>query len=92
MGSLPSPPTSESELRFKPAIATVSLGAASLHSITSKIEAAAQNGQEGLELFHDDLSEFAKTLRSQAGDATAARTDREYEIDAISAPSGGSKF
>ncbi|KAJ5924125.1 hypothetical protein N7466_008312 [Penicillium verhagenii] len=85
MHSLPTPPKSGSELRWKQAIATISLGAANLHSISSKIEAAAQTGQEGIELFHDDLAQLAKTLRSQAPAAVAARTDREYEIDAAHA-------
>lgn len=80
MHSLPTPPTSDFDLRWKPAIATVSLGAASLHSLPAKIDAAARNGKQGLELFHDDLAQFAKTLRSQNEDP--ARTDREYEIDA----------
>ncbi|KAJ5094775.1 hypothetical protein N7456_010636 [Penicillium angulare] len=88
MHSLPTPPT-EAELRWKPAIATVSLGAAHLHSITAKIEAAAQNGQEGLELFHDDLAQLALTLRGQATESDAhalpARSDREYEIYAAHA-------
>lgn len=79
MHSLPSPPTSISDLRWQPAIATVSLGAAHLHSLQSKIEAAAQNGQQGVELFHDDLAQYAKSLSCQC---SAARTDREYEIDA----------
>ncbi|KAJ5731730.1 uncharacterized protein N7483_006238 [Penicillium malachiteum] len=88
MYSLPTPPT-ETEIRWKPAIATVSLGAAHLHSIHTKIEAAVQNGQEGLELFHDDLAQLAQTLRYQAQEtsngnvsANISRTDREYEIDA----------
>jgi 4-hydroxyphenylpyruvate dioxygenase len=84
MHSLPSPPTSlaDSHSRWQPAIATVSLGAANLHSITAKIEAAAQNGQQGLELFHDDLAQFAKGLSCQC---STARTDRDYEIDAAHA-------
>ncbi|KAJ5195582.1 uncharacterized protein N7498_009020 [Penicillium cinerascens] len=82
MHSLPSPPTSNADSPWQPAIATVSLGAANLHSITAKIEAAAQNGQLGLELFHDDLAQLAKTLRCQC---SAARSDRDYEIDAAHA-------
>ncbi|KAJ5083865.1 hypothetical protein NUU61_008444 [Penicillium alfredii] len=81
MHSLPSPPTSVSDSRWKPAIATVSLGTASLHPITAKIDAASRNGQQGLELFHDDLAELAKALRSQAHRSTT-RSDREYERDA----------
>ncbi|KAJ5589719.1 hypothetical protein N7450_003691 [Penicillium hetheringtonii] len=83
MTSLPTPPA-ESTGRWKPAIATVSLGAASLHSITAKIDAAANNGQQGLELFHDDLAQLAKTLRSQEHEPTG-RSDREFEIDAAHA-------
>lgn len=86
MHSLPSPPTSVTDSRWQPAIATVSLGAAHLHSITAKINAAAQHGQQGLELFHDDLAQLAKTLRQSCEtDASAGRTDREYEIDAAHA-------
>jgi 4-hydroxyphenylpyruvate dioxygenase len=68
-----------------PAIATVSLGAAHLHSLPAKIEAAAQNGQRGLELFHDDLAQFAKSLRRHTNDESATRSDRDYEIDAAHA-------
>ena len=87
MHSLPSPPSSVSEVRWTPAIATVSLGAAHLHPITAKIEAAAQNGQLGLELFHDDLAQLAKSMRCRTcnADAATARTDRDYEIDAAHA-------
>jgi 4-hydroxyphenylpyruvate dioxygenase len=63
---------------WKPAIATVSLGAAHLHPIVAKLDAAARNGQQGLELFHDDLAQLAKTLRQD----DSPRSDREYEIDA----------
>lgn len=83
MHSLPTPPT-EYAARWKPAIATVSLGAADLHSIAAKIDAAANNGQQGLELFHDDLAQLAKTLRCHECEATG-RTDRDYEIDAAHA-------
>ncbi|KAJ6151478.1 hypothetical protein N7470_007075 [Penicillium chermesinum] len=79
----PTPPTSDLELCWKPAIATVSLGTSALHSLTAKIDAAARNGQQGLELFHDDLAQFAKTLSATAPDP--ARTDRAYEIDAAHA-------
>ncbi|KAJ5668680.1 hypothetical protein N7462_009750 [Penicillium macrosclerotiorum] len=65
MASVPTPPSLEGDSRWSPAIATVSLGAAHLHPITAKIKAAARNGQRGLELFHDDLAEFAKMLRCQ---------------------------
>ncbi|CAG8375226.1 unnamed protein product [Penicillium salamii] len=81
MHSLPSPPISDADSRWKPAIATVSLGAAHLHPIEAKLDAAVQNGQQGLELFHDDLAQLAQTLRSQASDSLS-RTDRDYEIDA----------
>lgn len=84
MHSLPTPP-SEPDERWMPAIATVSLGAAHLHSLPAKIEAAAENGQRGLELFHDDLAQFAKSLRCLASDETAGRTERDYEIDAAHA-------
>ena len=84
MHSLPTPPT-EPELRWKPAIATVSLGSAAHHPIATKIDAAAKHGQEGLELFHDDLASLAQTLRHEAGTSAPARTDREYEIDAAHA-------
>jgi 4-hydroxyphenylpyruvate dioxygenase len=78
-------PTPNSDIdSWKPAIATVSLGAAHLHSITAKLDAAVRNGQQGLELFHDDLAELAKTFRCQANDSSS-RTDREYEIDAAHA-------
>jgi 4-hydroxyphenylpyruvate dioxygenase len=82
MHSLPSPPISELDLPWKPAIATVSLGAAHLHPITAKLDAAARNGQQGLELFHDDLAQLAKTL--QLNDRSP-RTARDYEIDAAHA-------
>lgn len=82
MHSLPTPPTSDFDL-WKPAIATVSLGAAALHSLPAKIDAAANNGKQGLELFHDDLAQYAKALRSQS--TAPARTDREFEIDAAHA-------
>ncbi|KAJ5623736.1 hypothetical protein N7510_000045 [Penicillium lagena] len=85
MNSLPSPPNSESDARWKPAIATVSLGAAHLHPLTAKIDAAAKNGQQGLELFHDDLAQLAKTLCCQSSCAVPDRSDREYEIDAAHA-------
>jgi 4-hydroxyphenylpyruvate dioxygenase len=82
MHSLPSPPISELGLPWKPAIATVSLGAAHLHTITAKLDAAARNGQQGLELFHDDLVQLAKTL--QLNDSSP-RSARDYEIDAAHA-------
>ncbi|KAJ6088659.1 hypothetical protein N7486_009920 [Penicillium sp. IBT 16267x] len=86
MTSLPTPPKSNPELRWKPAIATISLGAANLHSITAKINAAADNGQEGIELFHDDLAQLAQSLRAQTlSESAQTRTDREYEIDAAHA-------
>ncbi|KAJ5160927.1 uncharacterized protein N7482_007931 [Penicillium canariense] len=84
MHSLPTPP-SEAVSRWMPAIATVSLGAAHLHSLTAKIEAAVRSGQKGLELFHDDLAHFAKTQRCHTCDEAPARTDRDYEIDAAHA-------
>jgi 4-hydroxyphenylpyruvate dioxygenase len=84
MHSLPNPPNPGIDSPWKPAIATVSLGAAHLHSITAKLDAAGRNGQQGLELFHDDLAELAKTFRCQAIDSLP-RTDREYEIDAAHA-------
>jgi 4-hydroxyphenylpyruvate dioxygenase len=80
----PTAPKFEVTSRWKPAIATVSLGAAHLHPIAAKLDAAAQNGQRGLELFHDDIAQLAKTLRNQAIDS-APRTDRDYEIDAAHA-------
>ncbi|KAJ5346297.1 hypothetical protein N7541_008779 [Penicillium brevicompactum] len=75
------PPNSDIDSPWKPAIATVSLGAADLHPITAKLDAAAHCGQQGLELFHDDLVQLARTLRGQATDSLP-RTDRDYEIDA----------
>lgn len=81
MHSLPSPPHSVTHSLWKPAIATVSLGAAHLHPIVAKLDAAARSGQQGLELFHDDLAQIAKTLRCQATDISP-RSDRDYEIDA----------
>jgi hypothetical protein len=33
------------------------LGAAHLHPIIAKLDAAALNGQQGLELFHDDVAQ-----------------------------------
>ncbi|KAJ5163962.1 uncharacterized protein N7500_005792 [Penicillium coprophilum] len=84
MHSLSITPTPEVESRWRPAIATVSLGAATLHPIVAKLDAAAVNGQQGLELFHDDLAELAKNIRAQAHD-NAPRTDRDYEIDAARA-------
>ncbi|KAJ5129946.1 uncharacterized protein N7515_005985 [Penicillium bovifimosum] len=74
-------PKSEASPRWKPAIATVSLGVAHLHPIAAKLDAAAHNGQGGLELFHDDVAQLAKVLRDQATDCVP-RTDRDYEIDA----------
>ncbi|KAJ5820605.1 hypothetical protein N7474_006196 [Penicillium riverlandense] len=85
MSFLPSPPNSESDARWKPAIATVSLGAAHLHPLRAKIDAAAKNGQQGLELFHDDLAQLAKTLCCQSSGAVPDRSDREHEIDAAHA-------
>lgn len=82
MHSLPSPPSSVSDMLWTPAIATVSLGAAHLHPITTKLDAAAHNGQQGLELFHDDVAQLAKALRSRTCEAATARSDRDYEIDA----------
>ncbi|KAJ5384113.1 hypothetical protein N7517_002024 [Penicillium concentricum] len=84
MHSLSITPKSEVDSRWRPAIATVSLGAAHLHPIIAKLDAAAINGQRGLELFHDDLAELAKTIRVQAPDSVP-RTDRDYEIDAAHA-------
>jgi 4-hydroxyphenylpyruvate dioxygenase len=84
MHSLSTTPQPELDSRWKPAIATVSLGAANLHPIVAKLDAAAINGQQGLELFHDDLAELAKTLRAQRSDSVP-RTDRDYEIDAAHA-------
>ena len=84
MHSLPTPPT-EIDGRWKPAIATVSLGVAQLHSIKAKIDAAAMHGQQGLELFYDDLVELAKLLRYRTSDTVTGRSDREYEIDAAHA-------
>ncbi|CAI7655108.1 unnamed protein product [Penicillium glandicola] len=84
MHSLPIALKSEVDSRWKPAIATISLGAAHLHPIVAKLDAAALNGQQGLELFHDDLAQLAKTLRAHATDS-APRTDRDYEIDAAHA-------
>ncbi|KAJ5489771.1 3-dehydroshikimate dehydratase [Penicillium diatomitis] len=84
MSDLPTPPA-EPDPRWTPAIATVSLGTAEFHTLPAKIEAAAQNGQRGLELFHDDLAQFAKSLRASSGSQAAARTDRDFEIDAAHA-------
>lgn len=81
----PRPPTSTFNERWQPAIATISLGAAHLHSITAKIDAAAQNGQQALELFHDDLAEYAKGLRDQSCGQSPGRSVRDYEIDAAHA-------
>ncbi|KAJ5773778.1 hypothetical protein N7457_008674 [Penicillium paradoxum] len=80
MHSLPTAPKSEIVSRWKPAIATVSLGA-QFHSIATKLDAASRHDQQGVELFHDDVAQLAKTLRSQAS-GTMPRTDRDYEIDA----------
>lgn len=88
ISSLPSPPTSIlSRWHDKNAIATVSLGAAHLHSITAKIDAAAKYGLRGLELFHDDLAEYAKALRCQSSATTTdhTTTDRDDEIKAAHA-------
>ncbi|KAG0160939.1 hypothetical protein PDIDSM_8471 [Penicillium digitatum] len=74
----------EDNSRWKPAIATVSLGAANLHPIIAKLDAVALNGQQGLELFHDDIAQLARTLRAHATDLEL-RTDRDYEIDAAHA-------
>ncbi|KAJ5467866.1 hypothetical protein N7475_005618 [Penicillium sp. IBT 31633x] len=87
MHSLPTTPKSEIVSRWKPAIATVSLGVAELHPIATKLDAAARYGQQGVELFHDDLAQLAKTLRYHATD-TVPRTDRDYEIVAAHAIRG----
>lgn len=84
MHSLPNALKTDVDSRWKPAIATVSLGAANLHPIIAKLDAVALNGQKGLELFHDDVAQLAKTLRAHATDS-APRTDRDYEIDAAHA-------
>ncbi|KAJ5583119.1 hypothetical protein N7535_001739 [Penicillium sp. DV-2018c] len=77
-------PKPEASSRWNPAIATVSLGVPHFHPIAAKLDAAAHNGQRGLELFHDDVAQLAKTLRNQATESEP-RTDREHEIDAAHA-------
>ncbi|KAJ9488783.1 hypothetical protein VN97_g4504, partial [Penicillium thymicola] len=49
-------------MECKPAITTVSLGSCKFHSIIKKIDEAARNGFEAIELFIDDLEALAKHI------------------------------
>lgn len=65
----PSPPP-----RFRPCIATMSIGHPTKHSLITKLRAAAHAGFEGIELYWDDLAAFASTLGSGSQTLTAAST------------------
>ncbi|KAJ9192842.1 hypothetical protein DTO166G4_6491 [Paecilomyces variotii] len=63
--SLPSPPPSEPEVHtsFRPAIATISVGAPDIHPLKKKLDVISTNGFSGIELFYDDLHQVAKELQ-----------------------------
>lgn len=50
-------------LRFRPCIATMSIGHPTKHSLLTKLRAAARGGFEGIELYQDDLAAFASNAR-----------------------------
>lgn len=56
---------------YLPAIATMSLGKAGVHSLDAKLEAAASMGFQGIELFWDDLQAYTATLDRNALASTA---------------------
>jgi 4-hydroxyphenylpyruvate dioxygenase len=60
-------------MECKPAITTVSLGAAKYHSTFDKIEEAAKNGFMAIELFIDDLETLARGIRSSPATVTPPR-------------------
>lgn len=60
--------------RFRPCIATMSIGHPTKHSLLTKLRAAAHAGFEGIELYWDDLAALASTLGSGPETLTAAST------------------
>ncbi|KAL1847173.1 hypothetical protein Plec18170_008737 [Paecilomyces lecythidis] len=88
--TLPSPPPSEPETHtfFRPAIATISVGAPDIHPLKTKLDAISKNGFSGIELFYDDLLQVARQLQDRdsetPGDPSQQDIDmtEEYDIKA----------
>ncbi|KAK8131363.1 3-dehydroshikimate dehydratase [Apiospora sp. TS-2023a] len=55
-------------MHCKSAIATISLGQASLHDVRHKLRETVAHGFRGIELFYDDLEALARTLSSDLYD------------------------
>jgi 4-hydroxyphenylpyruvate dioxygenase len=63
---------------YKPAISSMSLGRAWLHSLPSKLDQAAAHGYAGIELFDEDLEYHAASLPGGATDSN--RLSAAHEI------------
>ena len=75
--------TSDNAESFRPAIATMSLGAAGMHSLIAKLEFIATKGFQGVEIFWDDLIVHAA---EQAGVAPPPSPKRGSHWDSASFP------
>lgn len=74
------PPPIHPSMFPRRSIASLSLGRAWVHGIETKLDQAAANNYNGIELFYEDLQYFAKTLpggASPANQVVAARQIRE---------------
>jgi 4-hydroxyphenylpyruvate dioxygenase len=60
-------------MKCKPAITTVSLGSCNFHSISVKIDEAARNGINAIELFIDDLEALARDISPKPGTLIPSR-------------------
>jgi 4-hydroxyphenylpyruvate dioxygenase len=64
-------------MSYKCAIASMSLGRAWVHSITSKLDAAATQHYSGIEIFYEDLEYVAKSLPGELTDANQLEAARQ---------------
>jgi 4-hydroxyphenylpyruvate dioxygenase len=61
----------------RPAIASMSLGRASVHKLPNKLDQAAKHGFEGIELFFEDLEQFSRELEGGTTPENLIETARE---------------
>jgi 4-hydroxyphenylpyruvate dioxygenase len=66
----------------QPAIATLSLGRASSHSLRPKLQAAAKYGFKGIELFYEDLEVFAFSFDPPSQAKVETPSDRALHLAA----------
>ncbi|EXJ86762.1 hypothetical protein A1O3_03716 [Capronia epimyces CBS 606.96] len=77
---------------LKPAVASMSLGRAWLHKLPNKLDQAASQHFQGVEIFYEDLEYFARELASSSSGTSADPTASATQSSSVSPPPSPSQL